>query len=76
MTTSQELLEVSARLEEAVLRIPGEPLNAQDEFDRLESTAISTLDSEHGNYPEGMLCAYLRGILSDKRRELGLEPSA
>jgi len=73
--TSQDLLEVSARLEEAVLRITGPPDNAEDLYERFEMTAISILDSEHGNYPEGVLCGHLRGILSDKRRELGLEPS-
>ena len=72
--TSQDLLEVSARLEEAVLRITGPPDNAEDLYERFEMTAISILDSEHGNYPEGVLCGYLRGILSDKRCELGLEP--
>ena len=75
MTTSQELLEVSARLEEAVLRITGPPDNAEALYERFEMTAISILDSEHANYPEGVLCAYLRGILSGKRRELNLEPS-
>jgi len=73
--TSQDLLEVSARLEEAVLRITGPPDNAEDLYERFEMTAISILDSEHGNYPEGVLCRYLEAILSEKRRELGLEPS-
>ena len=74
MTTSQELLEVSARLEEAVERITGPPDNAEELYEWFEMTAISILDSEHGNYPEGVLCGHLRDYLSDKRRELGLEP--
>ena len=73
--TSQELLEVSARLEEAVLRITGPPVNPEEQYERFEMTAISILDSEHGNYPEGVLCRHLMDYLSGKRRELGLEPS-
>lgn len=71
--TSQERLEISARLEEAVLRITGPPANAEDLYERFEMTAISILDSEHENYPEGVLTEYLLGYLSEKRRELGLE---
>jgi hypothetical protein len=72
--TSQDLLEISARLEEAVLRITGPPDNAEEEYERYEMTAISILDSEHENYPEGVLCRHLMDILAEKRRELGLEP--
>jgi len=72
--TSQDLLEVSARLEEAVLRIPGTPTNAEEVYERHEMTAISILDSEHKNYPEGVLCRHLEAILAEKRRALGLEP--
>lgn len=73
--TSQERLEVAARLEEAVLRIPGIPNNAEEMFERYEMTAISVLDSEHANYGEGVLCGFLSDYLSVKREELGLEPS-
>ena len=73
--TSRDLSKVSARLEEAVLRITGPPANPEELYERFEMTAISILDSEHGNYPEGVLCAYLWDILSEKRCELGLEPS-
>lgn len=72
--TSQELLEVGVRLEEAVLRITGPPSDAEELYDRFEMTAISILDSEHGNYPEGVLCGHLMDYLSDKRCELGLKP--
>jgi hypothetical protein len=72
--TSQERLEISARLEDAVERITGPPDNEEDLYERFEMTAISILDSEHENWPEGVLCAYLSDYLSEKRRELGLEP--
>jgi hypothetical protein len=74
MTINQELLEVSARLEEVALRMPGTPSNAEEVYERLELTAISILDSEHENWPEGVLCGHLTDYLSEKRRELGLEP--
>lgn len=73
--TSQERLEMAARLEEAVLRIPGIPTNAEEMFERYETTAISVLDSEHANYGEEVLCGFLSDYLSAKRQELGLEPS-
>ncbi|PHS23656.1 MAG: hypothetical protein COA83_09535 [Methylophaga sp.] len=72
--TSQNLLEVSARLQEAVERITDPPDNAEDIYDRFEMTAIAILDSEHENYPEGDLSRHLEAILSAKRRGLGLEP--
>ena len=75
MTISQERLEISARLEEAVERITGPPDNAEEEYERWEMTAISILDSEHENYPEGVMTGHLMAILSKKRRELGLEVS-
>jgi hypothetical protein len=73
--TSQDLLEVSARLEEAVERITGPPVDAEELYDRYEMTAIAILDSEHENYPEDVLTGHLLVILSEKRRELGLEVS-
>ncbi len=72
--TSQDLLEVSARLEKAVERITGPPDNSEDLYERYEMTAISILDSEFENYPEGELCEYLMGHLAAKRLKLGLEP--
>ena len=72
--TSQERLEISARLEEAVLRITGPPVNAEDLYERFLNSSISILDSNHANYDEGELCRYLMDYLSKKRRELGLEP--
>jgi len=72
--TRQERLEISARLEEAVERITGPPVDAEDLYERYEITAISILDSEHENHPEGELFQYLMTYLAEKRRELGLEP--
>jgi len=72
--TSQDLLEISARLEKAVERITGPPDNAEETYERYEMTAISILDSEHENHPEGELCEFLMAYLAAKRRELGLEP--
>jgi len=73
--TSQERLDISARLEKAVERITGPPDNAEELYERFEMTAISILDSEHENYPEGVMTGHLMAILSKKRRELGLEVS-
>ncbi len=72
--TSQERLDISARLEEAVERITGPLVDAEDLYERFEMTAISILDSEHENYPEGELCEYLMDYLAAKRLKLGLEP--
>jgi len=72
--TSQVYLEAYARLEEAVERTTGPPADVEDLYERYEMTAIAILDSEHENYPEGELCRHLMGYLSEKRRELGLEP--
>jgi len=74
MTASQEYLEVSARLEEAVARITGPPANNEDIYERFEMTAISILDSEGFNYPDGELYLYLLDYLKQKRGQLGLKP--
>jgi len=75
MIISQERLEISARLQEAVERITGPPDNAADLYKLYEMSAIAILDSEHENYPEGELCEFLMGHLAAKRRELKLEVS-
>lgn len=71
--TSQDLLEVSARLEEAVERIPDRANDAEEIFQLYEMTAISILDSECFNYPDGELYLYLLEYLKHKRRQLGLK---
>jgi len=65
--------EVKLRLVEAVERMPGKPSNTEEEYERWEYSAIAILDSEYANFPSGVLCRHLEGILSEKRRELGLE---
>lgn len=70
--TSQERLEISARLEEAVERITGPPVDAEDLYERYEMTAISLLDSEFDNYPEDELYHYLMDYLECKRKQLGV----
>ena len=71
--TSQECLEVSARLEKAVERITGPPVDAEETYERYEMTAISILDSEFDNYPEDELYHYLMDYLKCKRKQLGVE---
>lgn len=72
--TSQNLLEVSARLEKAVSRIHDPPANNEEIYQRYEMTAIQILDSECYNYPEDELYIYLRDYLENKRSQLGLKP--
>jgi len=72
--TSYDLVEISARLEEAVARITGPPVDAEEEYERYERTAIQILDSEFNDYPEDELYHYLRNYLEHKRRQLGLKP--
>ena len=57
-----DLQEVGARLKEAVERLAA----VRPEDDRIllyEDAAIAILDSEHMNYPEGALEAYLSNYL-------------
>jgi len=72
--TSQDLLEISARLEKAVERITGPPANAEELYERWEMTAISLLDSNDYLYKEDELYHYLLAYLQQKRSELGLKP--
>lgn len=72
--TSKVYLQVSARLEKSVACITGPPTNAEEEYEQFEMTAISILDSESFNYPDGELYLYLLHYLKDKRRQLGLKP--
>ena len=74
MTTSQELLEVGVRLEEAVERIPDKTNDPVDLYQQYEMTAIQILDSECYNYPSDELYCYLLDYLEHKRRQLGLKP--
>ncbi|TXS90807.1 hypothetical protein FV139_17695 [Parahaliea maris] len=69
-----DLREVRTRLEEAVQLIPGEPVNKQDEFEAYESVAIAILDSEHSDFPPGVLQEYLMSLLYLRQLELNLIP--
>lgn len=71
MTTFGNLAEVFALLEEAASRLPsgGDP---QAQFDRYEMLAIQILDSEHANFPPGILEEYLNTCLYKRNLELGL----
>lgn len=60
--TTPDLPEVGARLEKAVEHLA----TVRPEDDRLqlyEEAAIAILDSEHSDYPEGVLEAYLMNYL-------------
>lgn len=62
--TIRSLAEVGARLEEAVALLPGEPASPQALYDRYEMVAIAILDSEHADFPAGVLEAYLAAYLA------------
>ena len=68
--THRLLAEVGARLEEAVQSLPGDPIDAQEAFDRYESVAIAILDSEHADFIPGELEAYLKTLMYKRQLEL------
>jgi len=72
--TSRSLAEVSARLEEAVSLLPGEPADPAETFDRYESVAIAILDSEHTDFTPGLLEEYLQTLMYKRQLELDLIP--
>jgi len=74
MSDIGSLAEVFARLEEAAQRLNpgGDP---QDQFDDYEMLAIQILDSEHEQFPPGLLEEYLNTCLYKKNLELGLIPN-
>ena len=65
---------VSARLEEAVLLLPGEPADPAETFDRYESVATAILDSEHTDFIPGQLEEYLQTLMYKRQLELNLIP--
>ena len=71
--TIRSLAEVSARLEKAVIGLPGEADSPEQLYERYEQIAIAILDSEHSDWPEGVLEAFLLQRLAIKRIELSLE---
>jgi hypothetical protein len=72
MTTSRRLVEVGARLEKAVMTIPGEVSNPLELYECYERSAIAILDSEVHLYEENELLNYLQNYLQSKRRGLGV----
>lgn len=71
--TIRSLAEVSARLEKAVIGLPGDAASPEQLYERYEQIAIAILDSEHSDWPEGVLEAFLLQRLAIKRIELSLE---
>ena len=71
--TIRSLAEVSARLEKAVIGLPSEADSPEQLYERYEQIAIAILDSEHSDWPEGVLEAFLLQRLAIKRIELSLE---
>ena len=73
MKTIRELAEVGARLEEAAQRsLPESAHDPPAVYDHHELLAIQILDSEHAEYPPGMLQGYLEAYLAELRSKLGL----
>lgn len=70
---TRSLAEVGARLEDAVTGLPGDPDSPQAIYDRYEAIAIAILDSEHTDWPEGVLEQFLTLRLSEIRQDLGLD---
>ena len=67
MTNPDDLPEVRARLEKAVEHLA----TIRPDVDRLElyeEAAIAILDSEHMDYPDGVLEAYLTNYLQQLNR--------
>jgi hypothetical protein len=71
--TIRSLAEVGIRLEKAVLGLPGDAASPEQLYERYEQIAIAILDSEHSDWPEGVLEAFLLQRLAIKRIELSLE---
>jgi hypothetical protein len=72
--THRSLAAARSRLEiaEAHLSRIEELTDPQAIYDRLESIAIAVLDSEHADWPAGLLEDYLRTLLRLRALELGL----
>ena len=71
--TIRSLADVGIRLEKAVLALPPEPDSAPARYERYEAMAIAILDSEHMEWPDGVLEAFLLQRLAIKRTELSLK---
>ncbi len=75
MKTPATLREVRARLEEAVSLLPGSTGSPQDRYNQYEEVAIAILDSEHSEFPPGLLEAYLQTYLHLTAMEMGVPQS-
>jgi hypothetical protein len=71
MKTPADLREVRLRLEKSAALLPGEPTNATEKFQRLESIGIAILDSEFNDFPPGVLECYLSLLLEVLALECG-----
>ena len=72
--THRSLAEVNTRLEKALRCFPGDPSNNAEEFERYEYIAIAILDSEHADFPPGVLQEYLQTLMYKRQLELDLIP--
>jgi len=72
--TIRSLAEVGARLEEAVSLLPGVAADNAEVYERYESVAIAILDSEHTDFPPGVLQEYLHTLMYKRQLELDLIP--
>jgi hypothetical protein len=70
MKSSRKLSEVSARLEQTYANCKATTMTPQEQYDLYESIAIQILDSEFGEYEEGVLEEYLMVFLKQKSKEL------
>jgi hypothetical protein len=71
---TRDIAEVRIRVEDAVAGLPGEPIDTEDEFCRLEMVCIQVLDSECEQYLPGQLQELLMSYLYIRQIELGLLP--
>ncbi len=60
----RDLSSVATRLEAAVIGLSTEPASADDLYAVYEMIAVQILDSEHQDFPDGVLEAYLLGYLA------------
>jgi hypothetical protein len=67
-----DIAEVRTRVDLAVAGLPGNPFDAADELSRLEMICVQVLDSEHDDYPPGLLQELLMSYLYIRQIELGL----
>ena len=72
--SNRDLADVRVRIEKAVARLPGDPVDLVDLYSRYEDISIATLDAEHESWPAGVLAEWLMAFLATKQLELGVNP--